>query len=328
MVFRRPNEQKITLYLQQDFALHTTSDFTEKGFVLSPFSPGEKVYIPADSHHSFPIKGRTSRDDALAVLPESPAQKQLFLQQVAHAKIAIEGGDFEKVVLSRPLYIESKKSALAVFQELIELYPNAFVYCWHHPKIGLWLGATPERFVALDKGELKTMALAGTLPYMSKFPEWTTKELHEQALVTKSIKEDLAKAFPGSALQVGEVENLRAGGVYHLRTQILLQSPAIDLNKVVNALHPTPAVGGLPKSAAVQFIKETEGYDREFYTGFLGPFSGTEKADFFVNLRCAKQTEKGYTVYVGAGITADSDPEKEYAETQRKAQTLGKSLLF
>ena len=250
------------------------------------------------------------------------------MQHVLQAKQAIAQGKFKKVVLSRPLDVLSEKSPLQVFQELSSLYANAFVYCISHPEIGLWLGATPERFISLKQGTFRTMSLAGTLPYSAEEPQWSSKEIYEQALVTESILNDLTKTFPNSSPQVGALENLRAGALYHLRTQITLQESSMDLVKAVTALHPTPAVGGLPKKEALDFIASTEEYNREFYTGFLGPFSKKTQADLFVNLRCAKHENKTYTLYVGAGITADSDPQKEFVETQRKAQTLRKSLLF
>ncbi len=328
-VFRMPKSDEIILYLQNNPAVNSTHDFDEKGFVLAPFFGGENVFISADNIYTFPIKDKESTiSNASVTLPDNEEEKHHFKASILRAKKDIKKGDLEKVVLSRSLCIESKKSAVSVFDQLVKMYPNAFVYCWHHPKVGEWVGATPERFVSLDSKHLKTMSLAGTLPYTAEEPRWTAKELHEQNLVTKSIVADLNRAFPALTPDIGVTENLRAGALYHLRTQITLPSNGLELKTAVNALHPTPAVGGLPKKSALDFILKNELHDREYYTGFLGPFSSKNKADLFVNLRCAKKTAQGYTVYVGAGITLDSDPEKEYLETQRKAQTMGISLLF
>ena len=86
-------------------------------------------------------------------------------------------------------------------------------------------------------------------------------------------------------------------------------------------MHPTPAVGGLPSKSALEFIHKCENYDRSFYTGFLGPFKKAINLDLFVNLRCGKIKDDLLTVYAGAGITAQSDPIKEWEEICRKATT-------
>ena len=329
VAFRMPQEKAIQLYVQDDQRLCTTQDFSEKGFVFSSFTGGRHYYIAADKVFTLavPITDVDPHKET-PQLPIDPTEQKAFEQHVLQAKAAIKKGKFKKVVLSRPIQVVSEKSPLQAFQALTALYANAFVYCVFHPKIGCWLGATPERFVSLHQGSLHTMSLAGTLPYSSEEPQWSSKELYEQALVTESIVNDLIKAFPNSSPQLGALENLRAGALYHLRTKIALHKTSIDLVKAVHTLHPTPAVGGLPKREALDFIAATEDYDREYYTGFLGPFSKKVQADLFVNLRCAKFENKAYTLYVGAGITADSDPQKEFLETQRKAQTLSRSLLF
>jgi len=94
----------------------------------------------------------------------------------------------------------------------------------------------------------------------------------------------------------------------------------------VEALHPTPAVAGQPKEDAIRFIKELEPHDREYYTGFLGPINKDREIDLFVNLRCAKITPTSLSLYVGGGITLDSDPADEWDETRWKAESLLKIL--
>jgi isochorismate synthase len=87
-------------------------------------------------------------------------------------------------------------------------------------------------------------------------------------------------------------------------------------------LHPTPAVGGIPKNASLEFIKANEGYDREFYSGFLGPMDPKKGSRLYVNLRCLQLLEKDALLYAGAGITAGSNPESEWDETEHKLRTL------
>jgi isochorismate synthase len=105
-----------------------------------------------------------------------------------------------------------------------------------------------------------------------------------------------------------------------------------SLKDVMNTLHPTPAVCGLPKAEAKQFLLQNEGYDREYYSGFLGELNydfatGEEgKTDLFVNLRCMKIEDNKAHLYIGCGITKDSDPEKEFVETVNKSMTMRRVL--
>ena len=91
-------------------------------------------------------------------------------------------------------------------------------------------------------------------------------------------------------------------------------------------LHPTSAVCGLPKEPALQFILENEGFDRSYYSGFLGPVNSATGTHLYVNLRCMELLEKEAILYAGAGITAESNPEKEWQETQHKMQTMRRVL--
>ncbi|NJM80882.1 MAG: hypothetical protein HC854_17015 [Flavobacterium sp.] len=95
---------------------------------------------------------------------------------------------------------------------------------------------------------------------------------------------------------------------------------------LLNTLHPTPAVCGLPKDKALQYILENENYDRKFYTGFLGEFNTKDTSNLFVNLRCMEIDTTTVNLYVGCGITSGSDPKKEYIETQNKLGTMLKIL--
>jgi hypothetical protein len=104
------------------------------------------------------------------------------------------------------------------------------------------------------------------------------------------------------------------------------------LKKVIAAVHPTPAVCGLPKQSAKNFIRENEGYNREYYSGFLGELNldlvtfKTAQTDLFVNLRCVKILKDKAQLFIGCGITKDSNPEAEYIETINKSMTMKKII--
>ncbi len=91
-------------------------------------------------------------------------------------------------------------------------------------------------------------------------------------------------------------------------------------------MHPTPAVAGQPKEEAICYIKQLEPHDRDYYTGFLGPIRPHGETDLFVNLRCMKICPEYISLYVGGGITLESDPAEEWNETQLKAQSLLKIM--
>ena len=205
---------------------------------------------------------------------------------------------------------------------LLHLYANAMVYFWHHPKVGVWFGASPEILFFQKGEEFQTMALAAT-QVVNKDNRyfWTPKERKEQALVTEQIQKDLLSFFSKTELNISESSPKKAGNVVHLCTRIKAYQKKPKLRALVDALHPTPAVGGIPKKEALQFINSEEGYDREFYTGYLGPFS-LNRTELFVNLRCAEYSNQQLSFFVGAGITEESEPMMEWEETQRKAETL------
>ena len=324
--FRLPNADKIHLYYQEDKVLHLTKDLTEAGFVFAPFEKKEYLaYIPAKhkADYLIPSFQASSRVQNL----EEPEADQLhFIDLVERAQKVIKNEKLSKLVVSRPVTIPFGGSFASVFLRLIDLYPNALVYLWNHPKVGVWLGASPEMLLTQKGTTFHTMALAATQPKNETGQyKWSAKEIKEQALVTTQIKEDLSLYFSVSQLKVSKPYTKEAGNLVHLCTDLMGEQASMSLRKVVDVLHPTPAVGGIPKDKAIQFIQQEEGYARTYYTGFLGPFS-SHSTQLFVNLRCASYQEKALTLFVGAGITSESNPQKEWEETQHKAQTLQAAL--
>jgi isochorismate synthase len=96
---------------------------------------------------------------------------------------------------------------------------------------------------------------------------------------------------------------------------------------MLKLLHPTSAVCGMPKEPATAFLKSFENYDREFYSGFLGPVNMDNYTSLFVNLRCAQLLDRKAYLYAGAGVTSDSNPEREWRETLIKNQTIQEILI-
>ncbi|WP_262711702.1 chorismate-binding protein [Antarcticibacterium arcticum] len=187
------------------------------------------------------------------------------------------------------------------------------------------------------------------------------KEKEEQQIVTDIILQELQKTCIN--LETQGPYTSRAGNLLHLRTDITGElSPSIkhshidakhrvsteNLKDLIYSIHPTPAICGHPTDKARQFILKNEIYDREYYTGFLGELNmkksilrsnnrrNTENLAYssmlthtflFVNLRCMKLENNHASLFVGGGITKDSDPEREWEETQNKARTMKAVLL-
>jgi isochorismate synthase len=225
----------------------------------------------------------------------------------------------------------------AVFERILQQYSTAFCYCWFHPKIGMWMGATPEKLLQANQNKFSTMALAGTQSFQGNdVVFWQNKEREEQEFVTDFILDNLKKI--ASEVVVSSPYTTRAGNVLHLKTDIQgVLNPDSNLKKVVEVLHPTPAVCGLPKILAKDFILENENYEREYYTGFLGEinhdFSTKEEAsDLYVNLRCMKiesipnEAIAKAHLFIGCGITKNSLPEAEWEETVNKSKTMKRIL--
>ncbi len=323
--FRLPNTDKASVFFQKDTKLHWTKDLSCSGFLMAPFDLKQPIpFIPDQFSEQFKIINTSPNLNSEVILDSK--NKISFESLVIKAKEVIASGRLKKVVLSHSQDVKTKRDAIAIFQDLLSHYSLAMVYLWHHPLVGTWFGATPEQFITTQENLSQTMALAGTQTYLeNKDPNWTTKEIEEQELVAIQVEEDLKKIFPTNQIQKNPTIDQRAGNLVHLCT--CFQFPKLDGNIVALAqvLHPTPAVGGVPKEEAIRFIEENEAYERSFYTGFLGPTNSSE-SQLYVNLRCARWTPETTTLFVGAGITLGSDPEKEWLETQRKAYTLAKVL--
>lgn len=332
VIYNKPKSNKLTGFFQQDDQLHFAGDFNQPGFVFAPFHGKNVVLIP--KIHSDFMKIDWVADANIPVAePSLDLQNQgkaAFEDLVSKGIDAIQNKAFQKVVLSRREAIDLDHfDVITTFKNLTNAYPTAFTYCFFHPKVGMWFGASPERLLKVNTNQFETMALAGT----QKFDgidevNWETKEKEEQQFVTDFILENLENLT--SDIAFSSPYTYKAGNLLHIKTDISgTLNEGANVKQLLEILHPTPAVCGLPKEAALQFILENEGYDRKYYSGFLGELhadSGEHTTDLFVNLRCMEITANTALLYIGCGITKDSDPEKEYIETVNKSMTIKKII--
>ncbi len=344
VAYRKPNEKEVRVVLQNNSELHYVEDYSENGFVFAPFDSRSPAVL-IKCHEIFQgdfDSGSTNVAAAVAEDSDKDLERENYLEAINKGIKAITDGKLEKVVLSRVLEVEATKKPLALFKELLHLYPTAFCYIWFHPKIGLWLGATPEIFLEMENHRFRTMSLAGTPLYKEgKTPTWGIKELEEQEMVTNFIQESLSDKV--ASMEVSEAKSTKAGNLWHIKSTVSGNMGKSGLSEIIRALHPTPAVCGVPKERAKEFILNHERYDRQFYTGFLGELNFKEevqrsatrrnqenrayrtikkKTSLYVNLRCMQLVGGQVKIYVGGGITSRSVPENEWQETKAKSRTM------
>lgn len=335
VLYAKPNADRMIGVFQGNNHLYFVEDFSEKGFVFAPFDGDVIPYIP-QSEADIYVEKISESDFLLTANPTfnaDVATQKSFEDLVAQGVEAIQKGLFEKVVLSRKETVAIPSFEIeTVFKKLIAFYPTAFKYCFFHPKIGLWLGASPEQFLKINQETLQTVALAGTQAVSeSTTIVWQDKEIKEQQLVTDFITQSLADKV--SELTVSNPYSVKAGNLWHIKTDISATLESQDnVKDIIRALHPTSAVCGLPKAAAKDFILQNEPYERSYYSGFLGELNvdlatfKTAQSDLFVNLRCMKIIENKAEIFIGCGITKDSKPEAEFIETVNKSMTMRKVL--
>lgn len=328
---------------------------TTPGFLFAPFdTKGKKVFLPADelfildNGNLSAVKGSFGEKLSLANRVPEPypaptcyvrpfaeatyATPESFADLVRQCKEAVIRGEFEKLVPSRSREINLSPSfdLAKVFLALGQKYPSAMVSVFSSPETGTWIGATPEILVSVDSLQrFRTVAVAGTQPYLPgtdlKTVTWTQKEIEEQALVERYI----IGCFKKIRLREFDEHGPRtvvAGNVVHLKTEFEVDMVATrypQLGSVMlQLLHPTSAVCGMPMEPSLAFLKAREKYPREYYSGYLGPVKISEETHLFVNLRCMQLGESKGRLYAGGGVLGDSDPENEWQETELKMNTL------
>lgn len=251
---------------------------------------------------------------------------------VARGVAAIRAGELEKVVLARAVLLEAERAfaAPAALARLAVAYPSCTVFAFGRAG-RTFLGATPERLARLEDGVLRTAALAGSAP-RGATPEEdarlgqgllaSAKDRGEHAIVVRALTDGL-EGICDELTMPGEPALLSVANIHHLHTPVSGRlGPGKTLLDAVERLHPTPAVGGWPRAAALRFIREQEGLDRGWYAAPLGWLDRHGAGEFAVGLRSALLEGSTATLFAGCGIVGDSDPAEEYAESRLKLRPM------
>ena len=332
-IYRLPHADDCTL-VGQNGAPATFASLTElgaaQGFVIAPFTVDDRTPVlllradevrqcTLDEVRSLaPLSCYLDAAGLPLVLPSKKAYRSVF----DRFHQALLEPDIQKLVLARCEDVQYQgPEPTELFSRACERYPEAFVTLFSAPQCGTWLLATPEVLLARDGNRWRTMALAGTMRYTERLPEWSEKNVQEQAYVARYINDCLSRYSHDVTLD--GPYTTRAASLVHLRTDFSFTLPdEARMGDVLADLHPTPAVCGMPKEKAQRFIVENEHCDRSYYSGFSGPLNLSGDTALFVSLRCMRILEDRYRLYAGGGILPQSEASQEWSETVAKMQAM------
>lgn len=348
-LYRLPWTDEPILVMQEEGEPDYLSSLTElnqkRGFLLSPFQLTDTrpaVLIRPDivahdweeikpileewnTRHSPSIETCLSQNPTTIHESTEKEEKDIYTETFSRFILPLKEKQFRKLVLSRSSIHTLNKdfSPLSAFIRACNSYPRMMISLCHTPSIGTWIGSTPEIILSGHDTNWNTVALAGTMPMQGETmpTEWSKKNKEEQAFVGEYIRKTVKKF--GSKLTEKGPYTARAGQLVHLRTDFhFCLKDTAHLGNVLQELHPTPAVCGLPKEEAYRFILQTEPHDRLFYSGLIGWIDPEGDTTLYVNLRCMHLVGNTATLYAGGGILPDSTADSEWEETQQKMNTM------
>lgn len=365
-LWRLPGAGLTQLIISENYTALDREEFIEDldpGFIATPFDRSkERYFLKADHFFTFEngrlkapstpseeasiqwLHEQTNEGPDAALTLTSPSlpapdsvSKDSFLGMVEKVVAEIGNGTFEKIVPSRTrtVSLPDNFDVIESFRKLRAAYPEALISFVSIPGVGNWMGASPELLVSVqNKSIFKTVALAGTLPYIEgthiRSVAWTQKEIEEQALVERYVISCFKRVRLREYDEYGP-KTVVAGNLMHLKSEFTVDIKATNFPQIgsvmLDLLHPTSAVCGMPLEPSLDFLRKHEQHDRRFYAGYLGPVNIYNNIDLFVNLRCMEISGNQATLYAGAGITIDSVPEKEWSEIEMKFNTLLNVIL-
>ena len=242
----------------------------------------------------------------------------------------------DKVVLARTHTVEAAEQFVpaAVLRRLARAYPTCTVFGLGHGE-ATFVGATPERLVSVCAGLATTMALAGSAPRGRSDAEDRSlgeallgdpKERSEHDFVVQALRAGLAEVS-SRVIADAEPRLRKLPNLQHLLTPVHGRlAPGCGILDVVQRLHPSPAVGGVPREPALALIRKREALDRGWYGGPIGWLNRSGEGEFVVGIRSALLRGCEATLFAGCGIVADSVPSTEMAESTWKLRPMLSAL--
>ena len=277
-------------------------------------------------YHSPTLINREKQNTDHIPAPKENPNEENWIKNIIQSKQDFSTTSLEKIVLAR----QSRRSCsrpYQLFEELRRIQKNCYHFLFSPNRKEVFFGVSPERLLQIREGTLYTEALAGTRErsldetrnnILSRDLFRSEKDQHEHGIVIQYI-EDTLRSFCDD-ITIEKKQLLSLHHVQHLQTPIKATlSAAYSLENLIQALHPTPAVCGLPKQEAMNKIHCFENYDRGFYAGTMGIIT-KERIDLTVTIRSALWQDGQLLIWAGAGIVAQSNPKEEWMELNNKAK--------
>ncbi|MCM1369094.1 MAG: chorismate-binding protein [Candidatus Amulumruptor caecigallinarius] len=317
--YRLPLSDKIVYGASEDIR----KGICGEGFVFTSFDNGKIFTIPGSMTPGImEMNEYIASNKNAGCMPDHIMSREEHTAGVNFIRESIRAGGLEKCVLARAIRCSRNcDDAMDVFMRMHMSYPGAFVFLFSTAESGTWVGASPELLLKRDGYTLHTMALAGTRA-SGVGGGWDSKNIREHKVVSKYLLNELESA--GLQPEAEPMTTAIAGPVEHLVTRISATGDAsvmIDADNIALHLSPSPALAGYPKEKALDIIRKIEG-DRLFYGGFCGPRHSNGDFQYYVNIRSMCLSSEEGCIFAGGGIMAESDPNMEWEETEKKASTL------
>jgi anthranilate synthase component 1 len=268
--------------------------------------------------------------------PKVNVTKKRFEKAVEKAKEYIVSGDIFQVVLSKRYEFSVKGDLLAFYRSLREINPSPYMYFLKAGDKQI-VGSSPEMLVRVDNRVVETFPIAGTRPCVENQGEnrrlakellADPKERAEHLMLVDLARNDIGKIAKFGSVHVPEFMKVhRYSHVQHIVSQVVGNlKENCECYDALRAVFPAGTVSGAPKVRAMEIIEELEPTRRGPYAGAVGYFSYNGNADFAITIRTLFADKGKAYIQVGAGIVADSVPEREWFETDHKAEALMKAL--
>ena len=269
-------------------------------------------------------------------LIKSNTTKNKFISLVKKAKSYIEKGDVFQVVLSQRFERKINKKPIEIYNYLRKSNPSPFMFYFNYNDFNI-LGSSPEILVRLRKGEVTIRPIAGTRPRGKNDKEdkkyeldllKDEKELAEHLMLLDLGRNDVGKVSKVNSIRVTEKFKVeKYSHVMHIVSNVIGKfNNKFSIFETLLSGFPAGTVSGAPKIRAMEIIDELEKNKRKLYAGGIGYFTPNGEFDTCIALRTALIKNNKFYVQAGAGIVADSNPQKEYAETINKAKALMKAV--
>ena len=299
---------------------------TTGGYLIAPFVCSEDcpiLFIEPDATSVSEVKPTAFVCDNGFVNNELE-ERETYSSAFKLVSKMLKDKEVKKLVLSRRLCckLSSSIDAEKLFLRACTLRPSNFVSLWYTPASGTWLVASPEPLLERVNSVWHSVALAGTLPWIDNGNvSWNHKNKEEQALVKDFIVTTLMPVTDD--MNISPTYSLRSGNIQHLCNDITFTLKSdVKPCQILQALHPTPAVCGLPREKSKKAILAIEPTSRLYYAGFSGPYLLQEQTVLYVSLRCMQLGANSATLYAGGGIMPESEENEEWKETVRKMATM------